>query len=116
IARYEVAIRTSITTASVPIVTLKAVTNPIWLREIHMWYVTAPTTSGGLGLARSTAIANTGLTSVTGFPLNPNSHTATAVAVTAWTNAPTFTAGAFFRRWFAGAASIGGGNIWVWEP
>lgn len=116
-SRYEVGVRTTITTASVPIAALRAITDPVWLRELHLWYVTAPTTSGGLGLARSTALGTGALTGVVGFPANPSDPTGTAEAITAWaTLAPTFTAGAFFRRWFSGAAAIGTGMIWTFEP
>jgi hypothetical protein len=116
-SRYEVGVRTTITTASVPIASLRAISDAVWLREVHLWYVTAPTTSGGLGLTRSTALGTGALTGVLGFPTNPSDAAGTAEAVTAWaTAAPTFTAGAFFRRWFSGAAAIGTGYMWTFEP
>lgn len=117
--RYEAAVRTTLVTASAGAVLfgLRAITRPLWLRELHLWYVTAPTTSGGLGLNRSTAVGTGALTGLVGLPDNPNDATGTGEAMTAWgTAAPTITAASTLRRWFAGAAAIGTGLIWVWEP
>lgn len=116
-ARYEAATRTTITTASVPIAAVRAITRAVYLRELHMFYVTAPTTSGGLGLARSTAIGTGALTGLLGISVIQPDVAGTGEIVTAWaTAAPTFTANAFLRRWFGGAAAIGTGVVWVWEP
>lgn len=118
-ARYEVTARSTLVTASAgaPLFALRAITRPVLVRELHLWYATAPTTSGGLALNRSTALGTGGLTGVFGQPVNPSDLAGTAELVTAWaTLAPTITAAASFRRWFAGAAAIGTGVIWAWEP
>lgn len=118
--RYEAAVRSTIVTASAGAVLfgIRAVTRPLYMRELHMWYATAPTTSGGLGLNRSTALGTGGTpTSLAGQPLNPNDTAGTGLVATAWvTLAPTITAASTLRRWFSGAAAIGQGIVWVWEP
>lgn len=117
----EVAARTTLVTASAgaPLFALRAISRPCWVRELHMFYATAPTTSGGLGLNRSTALGTGALTGVIAFPVDGavGAAAGTVELVTAWaTLAPTITAANTLRRWFAGAAAIGTGTIWVWEP
>lgn len=120
-ARYESAVRSTLVgaTAGSVLVGLRAITRPLYLRELHLWYVTAPTTSGGLGLNRSTAVGTGALTGVLGQAADGAAQAAagTGEAITAWgTAAPTITAANTLRRWFAGAAAIGTGIVWVWEP
>lgn len=117
---YEVSGRSTLVTATAAaaLVALRAVSAPLRIREIHIFYVTAPTTSGGLGLCRSTAIGTGTLTSVTPLARSALAGTpaATAVLNTAWaTAAPTNAGiGAVFRR-FHGAATIGNGVIWTFD-
>lgn len=120
-ARYEAAVRTTLVgaTAGSVLFGLRAITRPLYLRELHMWYVTAPTTSGGLGLNRSTTAGTGALTGLIGQATDgaANAAAGTGEAVTAWaTAAPVITAANTLRRWFAGAAAIGTGIVWVWEP
>ncbi len=86
------------------------------MREIHLFGVTAPTTSGHLGLCRSTALGTGALTSVTPVARNPDAAAAVSVLVTNWaTAAPTNGGiGTVFRRW-AQSAAIGNGIIWTFD-
>ena len=117
---YEVSARTTLVTATIgaPLCALRAVTAPLRVREIHIFYVTAPTTSGSLALVRSTALGTGTLTSVTPQARSAlvGTPAATALLVTAWaTLAPTNGgAAAMFRR-FVGAATIGNGVIWTFD-
>jgi hypothetical protein len=117
-AIYEVSGRTTLVTATVAaaLCAIRAVTRKLYLREIHLFYVTAPTTSGGLGLVRSTALGTGGLTSVTPVARELNQDAPTALLVTAWaTLAPTNAGiGAVFRR-VAQGPSIGNGIIWTFD-
>lgn len=117
---YEASATTTLTTATAnaPLCALRAVTQPLFVREIHVYYATAPTTSGRLGLTRSTAVGTGTLTSVTG-QIRENltgSAASTGILVTNWaTAAPTVSATAYFRRFSAGAA-VGNGVIWTFDP
>lgn len=117
-AIYEVSARTTLTTATsaAALCALRAVTRMCWVKEIHIFGITAPTTSGGLGLCRSTALGTGTLTSVTPVARDLNGQTATAVLVTNWaTAAPTNGGiGTVFRRWTQSAA-IGNGVIWTFD-
>lgn len=114
---YEAAAVTTLVTATAnaPLCALRGVTRPLFVREIHLFYATAPTTSGRLGITRSTAIGTGALTSVTGVPRTTLAATGTGVLVTAWaTLAPTVSSTAYFRR-FAAVAAIGNGVIWTFD-
>lgn len=118
-ARYEAAVRTTLVTASAnaPLFALRGISNAVFLRELHLWYVTAPTTSGAIALTRSTALGTGTLTGLLGQPTDPNYPAGTGEVITNWgTAVPTLTTTAIIRRWIAGAAAIGTGIIWVWEP
>lgn len=118
-ANYESAVRTTLVTASAnaPLAAFRAGADAAYLREMHLWYVTAPTTSGALALTRSTAIGTGTLTSLVGQPMDPSYPAGVGQVVTNWgTAVPTLTTTALIRRWIAGAAAIGTGIIWVWEP
>lgn len=117
---YEVRARTTLVTATVaaPLCALRAVTNACSVWEIHIFYTTAPTTSGGLGLCRSTALGTGTLTTVA-----PQARSAltgvdpsTSEIVTNWaTLAPTNGGiGSVFRS-FDAAPAIGGGVIWTFD-
>lgn len=81
--------------------------------------MTAPTTSGGLGLQFSTAVGTGALTSVSSVPRSRNVSASAAVLNTAWaTAAPTNAGiGAVFERWQQ-PATLGNGMIWTFatEP
>lgn len=117
---YEVSGRTTIVTATIgaALCALRAVTRPCKIWEIHLFYVTAPTTSGEVGLCRSTALGTGALTSVT--PVARSTATgiaaATALLNTAWATAGPTNGGApaIFRR-FSAAATIGNGVIWTFD-
>lgn len=115
---YEVSARTTLVTASVaaPLAALRAVTGFCRIWEIHAFYVTAPTTSGGLGLCRSTALGTGALTSVTPVARSTRASAPTAILNTAWATAAPTTGGigTVFRR-VAQAATIGNGIIWTFD-
>lgn len=117
-AIYEVSGRTTLVTATIgaALAAIRAVTRAVRIYEIHAFYVTAPTTSGGLGLAISTAIGTGALTSVTPVARSTRATAPTALLNTAWaTLAPTNGgAGSIFRRVHA-AATIGNGIIWTFD-
>lgn len=117
-ATYEVSGRTTLVTATIaaPLCALRAVTRKVYIREIHLFYVTAATTSGGLGLCRSTALGTGTLTSVTPVARELNQDAPTAILNTNWgTAAPTNGgAGAIFRRMHQGPA-IGNGILWTFD-
>lgn len=117
-AIYEVSGRTTLVTATAAaaLCAIRAVTRKLYLREIHLFYVTAPTTSGGLGLCRSTAVGTGTLTSVTPVARELSQDAPTALLITNWaTAAPTNGGiGAVFRRVHQGAA-IGNGIIWTFD-
>jgi hypothetical protein len=120
-ARYEAAVRTTLVTATAgaALVGLRAITRPCWLRELHMFYVTASAASAsGLGLNRSTAVGTGTLTGLLGLPVVPTDLAGTAEVVTNWgTAAPTTTAANTLRRWLSGTTTaIGTGLVWVFEP
>jgi hypothetical protein len=121
-ARYQVSGRSTVVTATAAaaLASIKAgTTRPIFVEEIHLFYVTAPTTSGGLGLAISTAVGTGTLTSVTPVARSRNVNAPGALAITNWaTAAPTNGgAGTLFERQHA-AAAIGNGVFWTFlnEP
>ena len=117
-AIYEVSGRSTLTTATsaAALVSLRAVTRWVRIWEVHLFYQTAPTTSGGLGLCYSTALGTGTLTSVTPVARSTRATAATALLVTNWaTLAPTNGGiGTVFRR-FAAAAAIGNGVIWTFD-
>lgn len=118
-AFYECSSITTIVTASpnTPIAALRGITRPCKVYEIGLSAITAPTTSGGLGLVRSTALGTGALTGVFGQPVDPGNGTpvSTEELITAWgTLAPTINA-TYLRR-FAFPASIGAAVIWTWPP
>jgi hypothetical protein len=116
---YEGSVRTTLVTASAmaPLFAIRgSTTRPTFLKEIGLFGITAPTTSGAVGLCRSTALGTGALTSVAPIARDLSSATAGAVLVTAWaTLAPTVgAASTVFRRW-AQPASIGNGVIWRFD-
>ncbi len=86
------------------------------IREIQLFNITAPATSGALGLVRSTALGTGALTAVAGMPLNPDDPAAGGQVITNWATAVPTTggAGATLRR-IAVPATIGNGVMWVWD-
>jgi hypothetical protein len=116
---YEVRCRTTLTTATVAaaLCALRAsTTEPTYILEIHLFGITAPTTSGGIGICRSTALGTGTLTSVTPVARRPAYGAPGAVLVTNWaTAAPTNGGiGTVFRSWTQSAA-IGNGVIWTFD-
>lgn len=100
-------------TAAAALAAFKAVTRPAYIREIKIFGVTAPTTSGGLGLLFSTAVGTGALTSIAPVGRLRNPLASASLGVTAWaTLAPTNAGvGAIFERW-AAPATLGNGIIW----
>lgn len=117
-AIYEVSSRSTLTAATIaaPLVALRAVTRFVRIWEIHCFYITAPTTSGGLGLIFSTALGTGTLTSVTPVARSTRATAASAVLNTNWATAVPTTggAGSIFRR-LGAAATIGNGVIWTFD-
>jgi hypothetical protein len=120
-ARYEAAVRTTITTATAatPLAALRAITRPAWLRELHIQYVTAgPASASGLALIPSTAIGTGALTGLIGLAVNPSDLAGTAEAITNWGTAIPTNAGlaASRRRWLSGSTTpIGTALVWIFE-
>ena len=117
-AIYEVSGRTTLTPATVAgvLCALRAPTRFCRVWEVHAFYVTAPTTSGNIGLCFSTALGTGTLTSVTPVARSSRATGATALLVTAWaTLAPTNGGiGTVFRR-LGTSNAIGGGVIWSFD-
>lgn len=118
-ALFEVSARTTLVTATVAaaLAAIRAsTTRPTFLRELHLFSATAPTTSGELGLCLSTALGTGALTSVTPVARERNIGAPGAVLVTNWaTLAPTNGGvGTVFRRW-AQSPAIGNGMVWTWD-
>lgn len=117
-AVYEVSARTTLTAATVaaPLAALRAVTRSCRILEVHAFYVTAPTTSGGLGLIYSTALGTGALTSVVPVARSTRATAPTAVLNTAWATAVPTTGGVgtIFRRFHA-SPTIGNGVIWTFD-
>jgi hypothetical protein len=112
---YLVAGRSTLVTATAnaPLWAFRAVTRRCYIYEVTISGITAPTTSGAIGITRSTALGTGTLTSTTGQPLQPEGAAATALLVTNWaTAAPTISATAYLAR-IAFPASIG--NTFVWS-
>jgi hypothetical protein len=118
-ASYEAAVTTTIVTATAGAVlgAFHAGARPARITEIELFNITAPTTSGGIGLCRSTALGTGALTGQLGQATDPsNDVAALATVVASWaTTAPTVAASPFntFRRW-SSPASFGNGVIWTW--
>lgn len=116
---YEVSARTTLVTATIA-AALAAIrggtSRPTYLRELHIFGITAPTTSGGIGLAFSTALGTGTLTQVTPVARYRNVSAAEARLITNWaTAAPTNGGiGTVFRRW-AQSPNIGNGIIWTFD-
>lgn len=115
--QYEVSGRSTITTATAGTVLfgLRAGGHRMKLLEVFMTNVTAPTTSGGVGLVRFTADGAT-WTSVSALPDDPGDAASTAFIFTAATTPPT-TGGVAttLRRWHHGTAIGNGGSVWTWD-
>ena len=87
-ATYEATARTSITTASVPFAAFRAsTTQRAEIKEIGITQVTAGTSPNSFGIA---------------------------ALETTFGTAPTFTAGAFLRRWTFGG-TVGSGIVWTFD-
>jgi hypothetical protein len=118
---YEVSGTTTLTTATAnaPLAALRAVTGALFVREVHVFYRTAPAAPvGALGLTRSTAVGTGTLTSTTGQARNmlTGVQAATGILITNWaTAAPTVNSANYFRR-FSASPAIGNGIIWTFDP
>lgn len=117
-AIYEVSSRTTLVTATAlaPLAAFRGSTGVrTRVKEIHLFAITAPTTSGGLGLMRSTALAVTPSGVVTGLPRDTGDAATTAQLETGWGTAPTVGAVGTVLRRFACGPSIGSGVIWTFD-
>lgn len=114
-ATYEASVRTSITTASVPFAALRAsTTQRAEIKEIGITQVTAGNSPNTIGLAKSTALAVTPGGTAVGIPRDPSAPATTGQLETTFGTAPTFTAGAFLRRWTFGG-TVGSGVVWTYD-
>lgn len=115
---YEASALTTIVTASAntQVCAFRQIDNQVAaIREIHLFTLTAPTTSGGFGITRSTALGTGTLTTSVGVSRNPSAATTSSGIVTNWaTAAPTISTTAYLRRWVS-PASLGNGVIWTWD-
>jgi hypothetical protein len=114
-ARYSVAPvnKAGVNTANTVMWELRsASTDRVYIREIGLFIVVAPTTAPSLVLARTT---NTpaGATNLTPIGADPADAAASAVFSTAWaTTAPTFTTAGPFIRNIGLPVTAGSGAIW----
>lgn len=117
-AVYGISTRTTVTTATAltPILAFRGSTSQIVeIREIHLYNVTAPTTSGGIGLMRSATQGTASASVTTSQPRIIGAGTSDVILETAWSSAPTVGAvGTVMRRWHHGTA-IGNGVIWAYD-
>lgn len=116
---YDVSARTTLVTATIaaPLASLRASTTRVCrLRELGIFGITAPTTSGSLGLCLATALGTGTLTSVTPVSRDRNSPAAGAIMITNWATAVPTNGGVatMFKRW-AQSVAIGNGIIWTWD-
>lgn len=116
---FEASTRTTLVTATAlaPLAAFRAATaQRARIREIGIFTVTAPTTVGGIGLMRSTALGTGALTSAVGINREPGDSVTTGQIVSAWaTAAPTVGAAATVFRRASFPASVGQGVIWTWD-
>lgn len=103
-------------TANAPLAAFRAgqSTRPVYIYEIGIFGRTAPTTSGAIGIARSSALSVTPSGLVVGVPRDPARPNAGAGLITGWATAPTLTSPTFIRRWDQ-PATIGNGIIWTFD-
>lgn len=85
-----------------------------YIREIGLFYITAPTTSGALGLQRSTALGTGSITAVVGQAHDPGEPAAIGQIETDWATAKPTTANNYMKRWTS-AATIGNGMVWRFD-
>lgn len=106
-------------TAGTPLWAIRGdTTNRTFIRELRIFNLTAPTTSGNIALTRSTALGTGSLTSVTLMPRDPRNTAADVDAkiVTAWaTLAPTVGAASTYEDGFAHGTAIGNGIMPVYD-
>lgn len=84
------------------------------VREIGMFYVTAPTTSGALGLQRSLALGTGTITAVVGQAHDSAQPATTAQVETDWATAKPTTNNLYFKGWTS-APTIGNGMVWRFD-
>lgn len=117
-ARYSAASRSTLvgaTAGSVLFGFRASTTRLAYVFEIGLFNITAPTTSGALGLVRSTALGTGALTGVAGIAEDPQAAAGGGQVVTAWaTLAPTTGGVGTTLRRFTSPASFGNGVIWTW--
>lgn len=118
-ALHDMSFRTTLVTATAyaALAAIRGATaRPTFVREIHLFGLTAPTTSGSIGLCHSSALGTGTLTSVTPVARKILGQASTVIGITNWTTAsPTNGgAGAVFRRWTQ-SANIGNGMIWTFD-
>jgi hypothetical protein len=118
VAVYALSTRTTVTTATAltPIwAFLASTTQRAAVREISLFNVTAPTTSGGVGLMRSTSLGTATTTNGSEVSREPGAAASDARVETAWSAAPGVgTVDTVFRRWHHGTA-IGNGMVWTFD-
>lgn len=114
-ATYEASVRTSVTTASVPFASFRSsTTQRSEIKEIGLSVVTAGNAPNSIGIARSTALAVTPGGTAVGIARDPGAVATTGQLQTTFATAPTFTAGAFLRRWTF-PATVGAGLVWNFD-
>ncbi len=112
-ARYELGIRTTVTTTAAANSELRAASgNPFKIAELGLTLAAATASTYGLG--RPAAVGVTPTAPVSVLAVNPSETAGTAQTAVAWGTGPTVPA-AFFRR-ITLPATIGAGIVWGWPP
>lgn len=111
-ARYELGIRTTVTTIAAAAAEFRSASgNIVKLRELGITLGAATASTYGFG--RPAAIGVTPTSPITVLPTNPSETAGTATTAIAWGTGPTVPAN-FFKR-IALPATIGAGIIWTWD-
>ena len=113
-AEYSASALTTVTTASAPLFALRGdTTKRVALKEVGLFNVTAPVTSGGRGIARSLTVG-TASASAAFAPHDPGElGTTNAQIDTAWSSAPTIAGTPVHLRRFAHGTAIGNDMVWT---
>lgn len=110
-ARYELGIRTTVSTTGAAAAELRAASgNPVKVLELGITLAVATASTYGIG--RPAAIGVTPTSPITVLATNPSETTGTATTAVAWGTGPTVPA-QFFRR-ITVPATVGSGIVWTW--
>ncbi len=112
-ARYELGIRTTVTTTGAAAAELRAASgNPFKIAELGITLAAATASTYGVG--RPGAVGVTPTAPITVLAMNPSELVGSATTAVAWGTGPTVPT-QFFRR-ITFPATVGAGIIWAWPP